>query len=542
MRSRQPEQLFSRFEWALFCVASVLVCLLSLVGVIWFEASQAERAFHQQASAVHEAFSQRLGSLEVVLVSLGALHQDSDDLSSAEFAAFTHELLEAYPYLSSLLWLNNVSHAERNTFVSTMRASGFPQFNLTERDATGHFRSASPRPLYMPLQAIEPFLPMSGQYLGYDAYSDIALTYAIQQAVASGEVAASSPTSLMRSEPSLFIFKAVYEGRYRPRKVAERRSLLQGVMAVELPSRFMADLLTPYPQFAIALQHRETLGTSGQHVDPFYAREAASHDGNTSSWWPRWHVSRELNIYGQPFELTLSYQANIDIVMVESIIFVLLLAPSCLFVFATAMRQRRMAKVAALQAHRAVVAEEQRFRDFAETAADWFWEIDVNLRFTYVSERAHSSVGVAAMHLLGQAWEEVLRACAGDVGVLTWQRHLLTSGQPFQDMVYAWTRPEGTTCLLRCSGKPMLDAQNRFIGYRGTATDITEQTQAEASLREAEEKYRQNLPQTPGIANQPRGGIRMDPTHQLQPLDGRTLCQQLKHILHRNAQIKIHLL
>ncbi|PON15511.1 hypothetical protein C2W62_23390 [Candidatus Entotheonella serta] len=154
------------------------------------------------------------------------------------------------------------------------------------------------------------------------------------------------------------------------------------------------------------------------------------------------------------------------------------------------MKQRRMAKVAAAQAHLAVVAEKQRFQDFAETAADWFWELDADLRFTYVSEYVHRSLGVAATYLLGQVWDKVLRAGASDIGVLTWQKHLLTSGQPFQDIVYVWTRADGTICILRCSGKPLWDRDNQFAGYWGTATDITEQMQAETSLREAEEKYR----------------------------------------------------
>ncbi len=215
---------------------SVLVCLSSLGGIIWFEALQAERAFRQRAATAHEAFSQRLASLEVILVSLSGLNQASDDLSPAQFAAFTHELLEAYPYIGSLLWLNKISHEERDAFVDTMRERGFPQFNIKERDAKGPFRIASTRPLYMPLQAIEPFGPMAGRFLGYDTYSDTALTYAIQQAVTSGGVAASSPTSLLQFEPSILVFKAVYQGRYMPQEAAERQVLLQGVMALELPS------------------------------------------------------------------------------------------------------------------------------------------------------------------------------------------------------------------------------------------------------------------------------------------------------------------
>jgi hypothetical protein len=35
----------------------------------------------------------------------------------------------------------------------------------------------------------------------------------------------------------------------------------------------------------------------------------------------------------------------------------------------------------------AIKASEQRFRDIAETAGDWIYEMDANLRFTYISGR-----------------------------------------------------------------------------------------------------------------------------------------------------------
>jgi hypothetical protein len=34
------------------------------------------------------------------------------------------------------------------------------------------------------------------------------------------------------------------------------------------------------------------------------------------------------------------------------------------------------------KAHHLIMAEEKRFKDFARIAADWFWELDADLRFT----------------------------------------------------------------------------------------------------------------------------------------------------------------
>src|SRR6266851_101397 len=50
---------------------------------------------------------------------------------------------------------------------------------------------------------------------------------------------------------------------------------------------------------------------------------------------------------------------------------------------------------------------EQRFRDFAESASDWFWEQDEQLRFTYVSERVEKS-GLPTEAHLGKTRREVV--------------------------------------------------------------------------------------------------------------------------------------
>ncbi len=97
MRFRRNQQVFSGRERIVFWTASLIICVASLLLTVWFGVSQAERDFMQQASLVHEAISQRLGSLEAVLVSLVGLHDARVGLRQAQFSAFSQELLGAYP-------------------------------------------------------------------------------------------------------------------------------------------------------------------------------------------------------------------------------------------------------------------------------------------------------------------------------------------------------------------------------------------------------------------------------------------------------------
>src|SRR5260370_14806164 len=51
---------------------------------------------------------------------------------------------------------------------------------------------------------------------------------------------------------------------------------------------------------------------------------------------------------------------------------------------------------------------EERFRDFAETASDWFWEQDENLRFTYLSNAVADKSGMAVDAHIGKTRREVV--------------------------------------------------------------------------------------------------------------------------------------
>ena len=131
---------------------------------------------------------------------------------------------------------------------------------------------------------------------------------------------------------------------------------------------------------------------------------------------------------------------------------------------------------------------EHRFRDYAETASDWFWETGPDHRVTRISDPLNA-VGIAPSRVTGVARWDI----ATDVGSEPekWQRHraMHDARQPFRDFVYSTVSESGSPVYVRSSGKPFFDASGNFLGYRGTGTDITATIRAdhaEQALRKAQ--------------------------------------------------------
>ncbi len=148
------------------------------------------------------------------------------------------------------------------------------------------------------------------------------------------------------------------------------------------------------------------------------------------------------------------------------------------------------------RAERALRDSEAKFRDFAETASDWFCEMDPDYRFTLLSENAFGS---GAADRIGTAcWDHALDL---ETEPEKWRllQETVFSRKPFRDFVYRGLSSDGSPMYVRASGKPLFDANGEFRGYRGTCSDVTEIMRAQEALRGSERSLRSAIDGIPGL-------------------------------------------
>jgi PAS domain S-box-containing protein len=143
--------------------------------------------------------------------------------------------------------------------------------------------------------------------------------------------------------------------------------------------------------------------------------------------------------------------------------------------------KRRRAEIALQQS-------EERFRDFAEAASDWFWETDAEHRFSWLSARVEDVTGVPAEFHIGKSRLEL---AADRAERDKWRAHLetLEARRPFRDFRYLRRGHDGRLQHMSSSGVPVFDAEGKFKGYRGTGTDISAEVKAEEMAAGAQERF-----------------------------------------------------
>ncbi len=141
-------------------------------------------------------------------------------------------------------------------------------------------------------------------------------------------------------------------------------------------------------------------------------------------------------------------------------------------------------------------AREQRFAGLLAVAADWYWEMDSQLRFTHASEQVDGGSGVSPARRLGKApWE--IDGFGLDATAMDAHRAELEAHRPFAELLLQRPTADGQVHWYSVSGRPRLDERGVFLGYWGVGRDVTAIKQAELAGIATEARYRELFARSP---------------------------------------------
>ena len=129
----------------------------------------------------------------------------------------------------------------------------------------------------------------------------------------------------------------------------------------------------------------------------------------------------------------------------------------------------------------ALEASEQRFRAVAEAASDWIWETDRHHRLSYLSQRFVAVTGFQSEDWLGQPLNQLLNC--ETTPLIQWLDNQADSdSQQVANLRCAYRDHTGQVRFCRVSARAIV-FDGKLDGYRGTASDITDEVAAHARIQ-----------------------------------------------------------
>lgn len=135
-----------------------------------------------------------------------------------------------------------------------------------------------------------------------------------------------------------------------------------------------------------------------------------------------------------------------------------------------------------VEAEDALRDSERRLGDFLATTSDWLWETDATHRFTMLRDEGGKS-GIDVDKAIGMTRWELAGADAAASPLWAAHRADLEARRPFRELVYRRVRKDGEDGYTEVNGDPVFDEAGAFLGYRGTAREVSEREFARERLK-----------------------------------------------------------
>ncbi|MEC5385898.1 ATP-binding protein [Uliginosibacterium sp. H3] len=148
----------------------------------------------------------------------------------------------------------------------------------------------------------------------------------------------------------------------------------------------------------------------------------------------------------------------------------------------TSFRESALERV---RAENALRNSESRFRSLSDMSSDLLWEQDAEYRYiSFTGNRADELLEKNVLRLGATRWESAWPHLRTPEQREKWQEHKrrVEAHEPFRNFEFSVPMPDGSILYLQSNGDPLYDTEGRFLGYSGTAKDITAQKASEQEI------------------------------------------------------------
>ena len=135
---------------------------------------------------------------------------------------------------------------------------------------------------------------------------------------------------------------------------------------------------------------------------------------------------------------------------------------------------------------------EEKYRTILENIEDGYSELDLRGNFIFFNEALYRIQGYPKEELIKKNYRDLMDE-ENAKKIFAIYNKVFTTGESEKEVPYEIITKSGDRRHLETSITPMKDASGRIFAFRGIVRDRTERRQAEETLRQSEEKYRNIL-------------------------------------------------
>ena len=244
----------------------LLVTLVALTSIFVLvnrvEMARIQLAFDNEAGIIDHLLVEYANNAIDSSLSLRDLYIASSPVSRQQFALFSQSVLQRHPELQALEWLPRITRTELPTFVQKVRAEGYDNFDVVEKNSEGKLVPVRERDEYYPVTYVEP-MQHNQQAFGLDSTADPVSRQSKQLARIHGKPTVSQRLFLIQRqdlEPAVLLSIPVFSEL----SVSPENALEGFVSAVILPARLMETALQSVDLEPFALRIRDLDAEDGQ--------------------------------------------------------------------------------------------------------------------------------------------------------------------------------------------------------------------------------------------------------------------------------------